>query len=108
MRALINFIKLAELICIIIDIIYRYINSERIEDQKVDVHRGIGGFEFKTPSASVIESIKSMRLSQYLGNKQEGSDRHTSDIQGLLGVSNDDDEIEIEMNSLDESSKIIV
>jgi hypothetical protein len=87
-------------------IIYRYINSERAEDQKVNVHRGIGAFEFKTPSASVIESIKSMRLTQYLGNKQEAGDRRTSDIQGLLGVSNDDDEIE--MNHLVESSKIIV
>jgi len=72
------------------------------------VHRGIGGFEFKTPSASIIESIKSMRLGQYLGNKAETSDRHKSDVQGLLGVSIDDEEIDVEMNNLDESSKIVV
>lgn len=78
----------------------------RSDDDKVFVQRGIGGFDFKTPSASIIESIKSLRVSQYLGNTKEANSRGTSDNQGLLGVPVDDDDIE--MTHFGESTKIVL
>ena len=80
----------------------RYLHSDRKEDELVSVHRGIGDND---KANSIIESIKSLRLSQYFGNKETSSDRLTSDNQGLLRVPVDDDDVEMTM--IHDSTKII-
>lgn len=78
-------------------------HSDRKEDEAVTVHRGICDND---KSNSLMESIKSLRLSQYFGNKETSSDRLTSDNQGLLRVPIDDDD-EVEMTMIHDSTKII-
>lgn len=86
----------------------RYIHSGRKEDEQISLHRGIEptGYE-KHSATSIMDSIKSIRLSQYFGNKNEASvNRITSDNQGLLKNSNDEED-DLEMTILDNSTKIV-
>lgn len=74
----------------------RYLHSGRKEDEQISLHRGFdtGGYE-KNSAASIMESIKSIRLSQYFGTKHEAANRISSDNQGLLKVPLDDDDLEM-------------
>ncbi len=88
----------------------RYIHSERAEDDKVSVHRGIGGIKFNDrseKSESVFESMKSLRLSQYFGKSDAAAIRRdSSDNQGLLKNPGDDEDLE--MTIIDKTAKIIL
>lgn len=82
-----------------------YIHSGREEDDNISIHRGMN-YE-KSPGGSLLESIKSLRLSQYFGNKEQNNNYSiTSDNQGLLKVPNDEDDLE--MTIIDDSTKIVL
>lgn len=90
--------------------LYRYIHSDRWDDDNISVHRGIGGINYNDrseKSESIFESIKSIRLSQYFGKNDAATIRRdSSDNQGLLKNPGDDEDLE--MTIIDDSTKIIL
>ncbi|CAF0704914.1 unnamed protein product [Brachionus calyciflorus] len=71
----------------------RYLHSGHLSDSNFSIHRGIDGFD-KTPSGSILESIKSTRIGQYLAGKDANGFKKL-DNQGLLNIPLDDDEMEM-------------
>ena len=70
----------------------KYLESGRREDEQVTVQRGIDEID-PTPPVSLIESLKSFKISQIFGKDQ--FTKNTTDNYGLLNMTNDEDEIEM-------------
>lgn len=72
----------------------KYLHLGKLSDDQISIHRGIDGFE-KTPSNSILASLKSFKLGTYLGGKDGLTSKSNIDNQGLLNIPIDDEELEM-------------
>lgn len=74
----------------------KYLHMGKLSDDQISIHRGIDGFE-KTPSNSILASLKSLKLGSYLPNasRETSASKLPVDNQGLLNVHVDEDELEM-------------